>query len=49
MNERQHFEILLIEVMEMETVSVQQLQQQFCMGFNQAGTCQPHLSQLFNN
>ena len=26
MNERQHFEILLIEVMEMETVSVQQLQ-----------------------
>ena len=44
MNERQHFEILLIEVMEMETVSVQQLQQQFCMGFNQAVRFMEYLS-----
>ena len=44
MNERQHFEILLIEVMEMETVSVQQLQQQFCMDFNQAVRFMEYLS-----
>ena len=32
------------KVMEMETVSVQQLQQQFCMGFNQAVRFMEYLS-----